>query len=139
MLPINLTAVLVAAIANFVIGFLLHGPVGGKLWMKLAKIHPTGKEKCSDMIPQMLKNLLANLIFAYVLAAFYLFASTSPYMTGSGALSGMICGFWVWLGFIVTGSSMEVIWMGRSVKLWLYELFCSLLSILAMGAIIATW
>lgn len=138
MLTINLLAVLVAAVANFVIGFLLHGPVAGKLWMKLAKVHPTGKEKFSDMIPMMVKNFIANLVFAYVLAMF-IFVTTSYYGTAGSVLSGMGIAFWAWLGFIVTGSSMEVIWMGKSFKLWLFEVFASLASILAMGAILAAW
>ena len=52
---------------NFIIGFLFHGPLFGKLWMKLANIHPTGNEKLSDMIPQMVKNFLANIVCAYVI------------------------------------------------------------------------
>ncbi len=139
MLPINYFAVLVAAFANFVIGFLMHGPVGGKLWMKLAGVHPTGNEKFADMVPQMIQNFLANILFAYVLAVVYLFASTSPVMGGSGAWNGMVCAFWVWLGFLVTSSSMDVIWMGRSYKLWMFENLSSLLSVLAMGAIIGAW
>lgn len=139
MLPINYVAVLVAALANFVIGFLFHGPVLGKTWMKLANVTPTGKEKFSDMYGQMFLNYVSNVVFAYVLAVVYLFASSSPFMGGSGAWNGMVCAFWVWLGFVVTSSSMEVIWMKRSVKLWLFELFSSLVSILAMGAIIAAW
>ena len=34
-LPINLAAVLAAALAAFVLGFLWHGPLFGKLWMRL--------------------------------------------------------------------------------------------------------
>ncbi|MDD5165228.1 MAG: DUF1761 domain-containing protein [Candidatus Pacebacteria bacterium] len=139
MLPINYVAVLVAAIVAFIIGFLMHGPVAGKLWMKLANIHPTGNEKFKDMIPQMLWNLLANIVTAYVLAVVYLFASTSPVMGGAGAWNGVVCAFWVWIGFLVTSSSIEVIWMGRSVKLWLFECVSSLLVMSAMGAIIAAW
>lgn len=138
MLPINLTAVVLAAIACFVIGFLMHGPIAGKLWMKLANIKPTGKEKFSDMYGMMFKNFLANLLTAYVLAAVYLFASTSPNMGGSGAVNGMACAFWVWIGFVVTATSMDVIWMGKSAKLWFFEVFSSLLCFLAMGAIIAS-
>ena len=138
-LPINLVPVLIAAITAFVLGFLFHGPVLGKVWMKLANIHPTGNEKFVDMIPQMLSNLLANLVTAYVLAVFYLLASTSPYLGATGALGGMICAKWVWLGFLVPSSAIEVIWMGRSVKLWLFEAGCSLVVMLAMGAIIGSW
>ncbi len=139
MLPVNYTAVLVAALAQFIIGFLFHGPLFGKTWMKLANIRPTGKEKFADMVPQMIQNLLVNIAFAYVLAAVYLFATTSPVMGGSGALNGMVCAFWIWLGFVFTTTSIEVIWMGRSRKLWLFELVASLVSCLAMGAIIGAW
>jgi hypothetical protein len=139
MLPINYVAVLVAALANFVVGFLFHGPLFGKTWMRLANVTPTGNEKLSDMVPEMVKNYIANVVFAYVLAVVYLFASTSPHMGDTGAVAGMVTGFWVWLGFVVTSSSMEVIWMKRSVKLWLFELCATLVSILAMGAIIGAW
>ncbi len=133
MFPINYLAVFVAAAVNFIIGFIMHGPIAGKLWMKLANITPTGNEKFSDMVPQMLWNFLANLVFAYVLLAMLVYNNVSDAMTG------MIFAGWVWLGFVVTSSSMDVIWMGRSFKLWVFEVVSSLLSILAMGAILGAW
>ncbi len=139
MLPINFLAVLVSAVVAFILGFLFHGPVSGKLWMKLADIHPTGNESFKDMIPQMLWNLLANIVTAYVLAVVYLFASTSPYLGTTGAWGGVCVALWVWLGFLVTTTSIEVIWMGRSVKLWLFEACCSLIVMIVMGAIIGSW
>ena len=139
MLPINLLSVFVAALVAFIIGFLFHGPIFGKLWMKLANIKPTGNEKLSDMIPQMFSNFLTNLVTAYVLSVMYLFASSSPYLGGVGATGGMITALWVWIGFLVTSTSIDVIWMGRSTKLWLFECGCSLVVMLAMGAIIGSW
>lgn len=138
MLPIDLISVLVAAIAAFIVGFMFHGPLFGKLWMKLADIHPTGKEKFSDMVPQMLKNLLANIICAYVLAMF-IFTTASYYNNVGNIIGGMGIAFWVWLGFVVTSTSMDVIWMGKSKNLWLFEIVSSLASFLVMGAIIASW
>ena len=132
-MQINYWAVLVAAVANFIIGFLLHGPVAGKLWMRLANVTPTGNEKFSDMIPQMVKNLAMNIVSAFVLGAMIVWNGINT------AGQGMIFAAWVWLGFIVTSSSMDVIWMKRSVKLWMFENFASLLSMLAVGAILATW
>jgi len=138
-MTINLAAVSIAAVVAFVLGFLFHGPVAGKLWMKLANIHPTGNEKFKDMIPQMLWNLLVQFITALVLAVVYLFASTSPYLGGNGIWSGVILAVWLWFGFLVTSSSIEVIWMGRNYKLWLFEVVCSLIVMVTMGAIIASW
>lgn len=137
MFPINLIAVLVAAVVAFILGFLFHGPVSGKLWMKLADIHMTGNEKLSDMIPQMVWNLVSNIVTAYALAVVYLFASTSPYLWGATVSTGIACGVLVWIGFLVTSSSIEVIWMGRKSALWLFESGCSLVVMVAMGAIIA--
>ena len=127
---------LVAAVAAFIIGFLFHGPLFGKVWMKLANIHMTGNEKFSDMVPQMLKNLLVNLVCAYVLAMF-IFVTAGYYNNVGNIVGGMGIAFWAWLGFLVTSSSIDVIWMGKSKKLWAFEVVASLISFLAMGAILA--
>ena len=137
MLPINLLAVLIAAVAAFVLGFLFHGPVSGKLWMKLAGVHMTGNEKLSDMLPQMFWNLVSNLVTAYALAVIYLFASSSPFLNGATVSTGIICALWLWIGFLVTSSSIGVIWMKQSVRLWLFEAGCSLIVMVVMGAIVA--
>ena len=139
MFPINLISVFVAAIVAFVIGFLLHGPVSGKLWMKLANIHPTGNEKLSDMIPQMLWNLLVNFVTAFVMAGIFWLVFSSPVMGSETWFRGAILAVWLWLGFLVTSSSINVIWMGQSFKLWLFEAVCSLIVTASMGAILAAW
>lgn len=139
MLPINFLAILVAAVVAFIIGFLFHGPVFGKLWMKLANITPTGNEKLSDMIPQMVWNFVINFITAYVFAVIYLYISTSPFSSNPGVSTALITAFCLWLGFIATSTSVDVIWMGKSFKLWLFEAISSLVMICAMGAIIASF
>ncbi len=114
MLPINVLAVLVSAVVAFILGFLFHGPILGKLWMKLANITPTGNEKFSDIVPQMIWNLIANIVTAFGLAIVYLFAST--YMS-AGIWTGVLSGFLVWISFLVPATSMDVIWMGRKANL----------------------
>jgi hypothetical protein len=133
MYSISLVAVFVAAVVNFIIGFMMHGPIAGKLWMKLANITPTGNEKFSDMYGKMFWNLMVNLVTAYILGTMISFNGINS------AIQGMWLAFFVWCGFILTGSSMDVIWMGKSYKLWLFEVFSSLLCMLAMGAILAAW
>ena len=138
-LPINFMAVTAAAFAAFILGFLFHGPLLGSVWMKLADVHPTGQEKFADMIPQLLKNLLANFLTASVLAVIYLFSSTSSYLGGTGVWKGVFCALWLWLGFLVTSTSIEVIWMKRKASLWLFECACSCVVMATMGAIVAHW
>ncbi|MES2623373.1 MAG: DUF1761 domain-containing protein [Patescibacteria group bacterium] len=136
MLPITLLSVLLAAIASFILGFLFHGPISGKLWMKLANIVPTGNEKLADMIPQMIWNFIINLFTAYGLAVVYVFASTSTLTNGGGVGTGIMCGILVWAGFLAPATSVEVIWLKRPFKLWLFEAVCSFIVMIAMGAII---
>lgn len=139
MVSINYLAVIVAAVVAFIIGFLFHGPLLGKVWIRLANIHPTGKEKMSDMYGQMISNFIVNLVTAYALATVYLFAATSSLTSGPSLWTGLVCAFIVWLGFLATSSLIEVIWMGKSLKLWLFESGSSLVVMLVMGAIIALW
>lgn len=133
----DILTIVLAAVATFIIGFLAHGPVAGKLWMRLADIHPTGNEKLADMVPQMLWNLLVNLVTASVLSGIIYIAFTSPIMGEKLWYKGSIIAAWIWLGFIVTSSAIEVIWMGRKKSLWLFECVASLVSFLVMGAILA--
>ena len=137
MVPINYLAVLVAAVVAFIIGFLMHGPVAGKLWMRLADVHPTGNEKLSDMIPQMIWNLLVDVVTAYALAMIIGFAMGSLYLSGNMLQDSLVISAIVWAGFLATSSSIGVIWMGQSFKLWMFEAFSSLITMLAMGAVIA--
>ena len=139
MLPINFLAVLVATVVAFILGFLAHGPIAGKLWMKLANIVPTGKEKFSDMVPQMLGNLFTNFITATALSVVYLLASTSSRVHISGAVGGILCASLVWIVFLVPSSAIEVFWMGRKTKHWLFEVVCSFFVMAVMGAIIGAW
>lgn len=139
MLQINFIAVLVSAVVAFILGFLFHGPVSGKLWMKLANIHPTGDEKLSDMIPQMAWNLFSNIVTAAVMAMIFGLVFSSSLMGPATWLRGAVMGIWLWLGFLVTSSSIDVIWMGKNYKLWLFECGCSLVVMSVMGAILASW
>ncbi len=139
MITINIFAVLISALSAFVLGFLFHAPLLGKLWMKLADIHPTGNEKFSEMIPQLIWNFLTNFVTAAALAVIYSLVLVANPVLFTGAIGGALCAWIVWIGFLVTSSSIDVIWMGRKASLWLFEVACSFVVMGAMGAIIAVW
>lgn len=140
MYDVNLLAVLVAAVVAFIVGFLFHGPLFGKLWMKLANVTPTGNEKMSDMYGQMFWNLVVNIITAFVIAVFINIASSSVFMIDYPAVCvGLCVSFLGWLGFVATDSSLQPIWMKTSWKLWAFECLSSLAMLLAMGAILGAW
>jgi hypothetical protein len=107
--------------------------------MRLANIHPTGKEKFSDMIPQMIQNYVANIVTAFVLSLAMWVAFSSPFMGEPTALRAAIIGFWLWLGFSATNAAIEVIWMGRKVKHGLFEMAASLVVIVSMAVTLVLW
>src|SRR3989344_7706455 len=118
MVPINYLAVLVAAIAAMVLGYLWYGPLFGKEWAKLmgwtpeemAKkmSDPAGKNK---MMMGYGAQFVGALVMAFVLSHSLVFASA--YLNVSGAMGGLQAGVWSWLGFVAPTTIGMVLWEGK--------------------------
>lgn len=137
--PINYLAVLVAAVASMAIGFAWYGPLFGKQWMALSGISPEkiSATKGKGMGPIYALASLGSLVMSYVLAHALVFASS--YLNVSGVSAGLMTGFWNWLGFVVPVTLSSVLWEGKSWKLWRLNCSYYLVSLLAMGVILAVW
>ncbi len=133
---INLWAVLVAALANMVLGFYWYSPAGfGKAWMKEsgmteAKINASKKK---GMNASYFLALVSAFVMAYVLAHIIDFAQATT------LVEGLQAGFWCWLGFVATVGTGMVLWDGKSWKLYGIIMGYYLVALLVMGAILATW
>ena len=131
--------ILISAAVCFVIGFLFHGPLFGKVWMRLAKITPTGNEKLSEMKAQMFWNYFSNVVQAFVLSGAIWISSYSAVIGEMTWYKGMIIGLCLWLGNVLTTTSIDVIWMGKSWKLWLFDNVSFAICSAVMGIILAIW
>jgi len=134
--PINYLAVIIAAVANMVIGFLWYGPIFGKTWAALSGINPD-PAKAEGMGKRYVLAMLGSLIMAYVLAHSLVFASS--YMQVSGASAGAMAGFWSWLGFIAPVTLGSVLWDGKPWKLWILNNAHYLVALVVMGVILASF
>jgi hypothetical protein len=136
--PINYIAVVVAAAAHMVIGFLWFGPLFGKQWMALSGV---SMDKINAAKPNMGKtyvlSALGALVMAWVLSYSLVFASAYLHVTGVQA--GLMAGFWNWLGFIATVTLGTVLWDGKPWALWLLTNAYYLISLCVMGVILAAW
>ena len=65
-LTISWTAVLVAVVANFILGFLLYTPLFGKAWAKEMGFDPDMKPSGGDMAKGMIFMVVGNFLLAYV-------------------------------------------------------------------------
>lgn len=139
MIDVNFVAVIVAAIASFVLGWLWYSPLlFGKMWMKEMGVSQAEQEKGKKemqkkMLPVMVGGLISQLVMAYVLA--HVIAMGMLAEIGSGISSG----FWMWLGFVATVQLGMILWEGRTVKYYLINVTYWLAGLIAMAAIITYW
>lgn len=139
MIEVNYLAVLVAAVAAMVLGFLWYGPMFGKQWiaymgwsdadMAAAKAKGMGKSYALMTI--------STLVMSYVLAHAVLFGTT--YTQTFGVVGGLMAGFWYWLGFVAPVTLGDIIWNGKPWGFWFITAGYYLVSIVMMSVILATW
>jgi hypothetical protein len=137
---INYLAVLIAGIASVVFGSLWYGPLFGKKWMAFSGFGP---EKMTEMKAKggagksYFLAFIGSLVMSYVLANALVFASFFTF--SEGARAGAMVGFWNWLGFIAPVTMGSVLWEGKSWRLWFLNNAYYLVSLIAMGIILALW
>lgn len=131
----NYLAILVAAIATMVLGFLWYGPLFGKPWMKLAGLttEKISEMKKKGMTKTYMVSMLASLIMAYVLSFFVSSVGADT------AVAGTVVGLWVWVGFVATTMINDVLFLNKSVNLYSINTGYQLVSLLIMGAILGVW
>jgi Protein of unknown function (DUF1761) len=135
---INYVAVLVAAIATMVVGFLWYSPLlFAKAWMREMGYDPNDKAKIAEMQksagPAYGGSFIASLISAYILALLL-------HMLQNYTLHfGLILGFHVWLGFVASVQFTSALFMKQSIKLFSINTGYQLVCYLIMGAILAVW
>ena len=129
MLPINITAVVVATIVSFIIGMVWYGPLFGKSWAKMSGVDMKQRKG-------MAKKSIAMLISLFILN--YVLANTMKFVGAASIGEGLLAAFMTWLGYIATVLIGMVIWEGKPVKLYLIHSAHYLALLLLASAIIVS-
>jgi len=133
---INYLAVLVAAVASVVLGFVWYGPLFGKTWAQLMgfdkKKMAEAKKKGMPKQTWVLM-ILGTLVTSYVLAHFV------DYLDAVNVAGALQAGFWLWLGFIVPVQLGMVLWEGKPWKLYFLNAAYYLVNLSVMATILALW
>ena len=132
---VNYLAVLVAAVATFVLGALWYSPLlFAKPWIRL---HGYTEEKVKSMQKEAGKaytvSFLAYLVMAYVLAI--LVAWTGVQTAADGACLGSLC----WLGFAATIGLTALMFSDKKLGTYLIDAGYQLAYLVLMGVILAVW
>jgi len=121
-----------------VLGFLWYGPVFGQAWKKEMGFTDESMRKMKMSANQAYAMMAVTaLVQAYVLAITLDISKVA--FGGLDVAMALQGGFWLWLGFIAITQLGVVLWEGKSWKLFFLNVSYSLVSILIMSAIIASW
>ncbi len=133
-MSMNYLAVLVAAIANFLLGGLWYSPLlFAKKWMALVGITEEQIKQSGSAGKAYMGTFVSALVMAYVLAHFVSYAEATTLVQGAQT------GFWAWLGFVATTSIANHLFEHRPFGLFFINSGFYLVSLLLMGAILAVW
>ncbi len=137
-MTINITAVLVAAVAAFVIGFLWHGPLFGAQWIKMmgipkSEVDAMKKKGMGPMVPSMIAAFVQQVVTAAI------FAHLASVLSVTGVTQAIMFAVLIWLGFYVTTLLNAVLWEKRKMDLYLFEITYHLVALIAISLIVVLW
>lgn len=135
---LNLWAVLVAALATMVVGFVWYSPLlFARPWMRLMGYDPDDKAKIAEMQkskgPMYALSLIASVLAAAILGKLIAIATVNT------ALYGMKFGLAIWLGFVTTVQLTNALFSKQPAKLYAINTGYQLVCYLVMGAILGAW
>ncbi len=129
---VNYWAVIVAAIANYVIASIWYAALFRNVWKKLTGI--------ADMEPSPL-NMALSFVGSFVLS-FVLYHSIvfgNAFFQIAGIKGGLIGGVFGWLGYIAPVTLTAKLYERKPWGLWILDNAFWLISLLIMGVILSKW
>ncbi len=118
-LGIRITAILVATVVNFFVGFLWYSVIFKNAWAAEMGMDANAKPPANAMVKGMIMGVIGNFLMAYVFAhnnAAWSFVPGMDQMSAMGII--MSAAGFTWLGFYVPTDLNTVAWEGKSWKLF---------------------
>jgi surface polysaccharide O-acyltransferase-like enzyme len=128
----NYPAVIVAAIAYWILGAVWYGVLFSKPWMALEHMTIEQAQSASPVIPYIVSFLL-ELLVAYSVAQLCIWRNADT--VGRGASVGVL----VWIGFVGPIAFMNYMFEMRPKALFAINEFYPLAGLVLVGAILGAW
>jgi hypothetical protein len=139
-LKINMAAILVAVVANFILGFIWYTPLFGKIWGREMGHDMNVKPETKLLVKGMVYMVIGNFLFAWVFAHNMAAWSFVPGMKEMGALpSALNAGIFTWLGFYLPRHLGSTVWEKKSWTLFAINAGYDLVATLTVAFILAYW
>lgn len=128
----NYAAVVVAAIAYWLLGGVWYAVLFSKPWMALENISMEQAKSMNPVLPYLITFVL-NLLIAYSLAQICIWRNANT--AGRGASVGVL----LWIGFVGPITYTTYMYEMRPKELFAINEFYPLAGMVLMGAIIGAW
>jgi hypothetical protein len=137
---INILAVLVAVLLNFILGFVWYAALFAKAWTKEMGYDPNMRPDRKAMMKGVALMIVGNFLFAWVLA-FYLGGwQFFPNAKETSSLAiGINSAISVWIGFFVPVHLSRVVWEKHSWKLFFINSGYHLVATVLVALILVNW
>jgi hypothetical protein len=130
--PINVWALIVAALIRIVIGGLWFSPIAFlQRWLAITGLDETTMK--AGMPRAIAFDVIGSLVMAFVLAHAVAYAGAAT--LGQGAAVG----FFNWLGFIATVQLSETLHEHRPLRFFAINTGYNFIALILMGALLAVW
>lgn len=132
--PINLTAIIVCGIIAIVLDVLYYSPMLlGKIW--IASLEKSEEEIGKDINKFKVCSIsfLAQIVMAYMLARIM------SYIGASTPQEGIRTAFLVWIGFVATTMTINMVYEGKSFAQFLIDSGYHFIVLLIYGIILGAW
>lgn len=138
---INILAIIIAVVANFVLGFLWYTPIFGRIWGKEMGFNmdekPPGSALVKGMIFMVIGNFLMAWVFAHNMAVWNPVTWGLPPSEMSPAGNAIMAAVFTWLGFFFPGDLGAVAWEKKSWKLFFINTGYHFVSLLVVAMILS--
>lgn len=142
-ITINFLAVFGAVVASFFFGFLWHGPLFGKAWVRMMNLPADYAPSSASMMKSIAINLLGTFLMVVVFKNSLDIWRPSAWgylgVDKSFLYYAHFTGLFVWLGFFVPMLLNTVAWENRGWKLFGFNATYHFLNLQIIGLIIAYW
>ncbi len=128
----HVLAILVAIVATYVIGFIWHGPLFGKQWMKLNHMPPPKKNEMK--FSMMLPGLSANFVMVFAQAA--ILGRTFEILALPSVVDALLIATIIAVPFTSLSIVNTNAWLGKPAKLTVLDVGHYLLGIWAVAAVL---
>jgi hypothetical protein len=137
MYEVSFIPILIAAVANVVIGMIWYNPhVFGGAWMRMTGITPEQAERGKRRMPlHVLLGFVASMLIAYVIAYFGM-AWTGYLGINADWTTALQLAFWCWIGFVAPVLLSSVIWEQKPIRFYLINASYWLVSFMIMALVL---